>query len=214
MSSPNTASDLAFLDPARALIGGPANAVPTPALLVDRTVLRENIAAMARRMEGLPAALRPHAKIHKSPEIGRMQLEAGAIGLTTATVWEASAMIAEGISEILVCNQVVGPVKADELARIAGLAEVIVLVESEVNADQLAARRSQTPAARSASWSSSTSACTGPVSAASIPRSSSPGTSMAPTGCACAACSATRATACSSRTATCGCARPRRRTLS
>ena len=90
-------------------------------------------------MEGLPSALRPHAKIHKSPEIGRMQLEAGAIGLTTATVWEASAMVAEGISGILVCNQVVGEVKVEELARIAGIAEVLVLVESEVNADQLAA---------------------------------------------------------------------------
>lgn len=138
MSHEITASDLAFPSQARALIGEPANAVPTPALLVDRAALGANIAEMARRMEGLPAALRPHAKIHKSPEVGRMQLEAGAIGLTTATVWEASAMIADGISRILVCNQVVGPVKTEELARLAGLAEVIVLVESEFNVDQLA----------------------------------------------------------------------------
>jgi D-serine deaminase-like pyridoxal phosphate-dependent protein len=38
----------------------------------------------------------------------------------------------------LVCNQVVGPVKAAELARLAGLATVIVLVESAANADELA----------------------------------------------------------------------------
>ena len=49
-----------------------------------------------------------------------MQLEAGGIGLTTATVWEASAMVAAGLDEILIANQVVGPVKAAELARIAG----------------------------------------------------------------------------------------------
>ena len=90
-------------------------------------------------METVPAALRPHAKIHKSPVLGRMQVDAGAIGLTTATVWEASAMVAGGLTGILVCNQAVGAVKAAELARLAGGAEVIVLVESDVNADELSA---------------------------------------------------------------------------
>jgi D-serine deaminase-like pyridoxal phosphate-dependent protein len=134
------------LDAARGLIGGPPSAIPTPALLVDLAVVRANIDEMARRMETVPAALRPHAKIHKSPVLGRMQVDAGAIGLTTATVWEASAMVAGGLTGILVCNQAVGAVKAAELARLAGDAEVIVLVESEVNADELsaAARRAGT----------------------------------------------------------------------
>ncbi len=44
-------------------------------------------------MSGLPTNLRPHAKIHKSPVLAQMQLDAGGIGLTTATVWEAGAMI-------------------------------------------------------------------------------------------------------------------------
>jgi D-serine deaminase-like pyridoxal phosphate-dependent protein len=61
---------------------------------------------MADRMAGLPAALRPHAKIHKSPILGRMQIKAGAVGLTTATVWEASVMVDAGLSDILVANQV------------------------------------------------------------------------------------------------------------
>jgi D-serine deaminase-like pyridoxal phosphate-dependent protein len=126
------------LDSARRLVGGPASGVPTPALLVDLAVVRDNIAEMARRMDTVPAALRPHAKIHKSPVLGQMQMDAGAIGLTTATVWEASAMVAAGLSDILVANQVVGPVKAAELARLAGLARVIVLVESAANADELA----------------------------------------------------------------------------
>jgi D-serine deaminase-like pyridoxal phosphate-dependent protein len=123
---------------ARELIGVPPTAIPTPALLVELPVVQQNIAEMAKRMETVPAALRPHTKIHKSPVLGRMQLEAGAIGLTTATVWEASAMIAAGLDNILIANQVVGPVKAAELARIAGEADVIVLVESERNANELA----------------------------------------------------------------------------
>ena len=129
----------ASLERARELVGGPADAVSTPALLLDLPTVRANIAEMAARMETVPAALRPHAKIHKSPELGRMQLEAGAIGLTTATVWEASAMIEAGLSGILVANQVVGAAKTAELARLAGLAEVIALVESVVNADEIAA---------------------------------------------------------------------------
>src|SRR3954451_9410008 len=137
MSSPSS------LDAARSLIGGPPDAIPTPALLIDLDVVRANIAEMARRMETMPAALRPHAKIHKSPVLGRMQIEAGAIGLTTATVWEAAAMVAEGLNGILVCNQVVGPVKTAELARIAGEAEVTVLVESSYNADELSAAASR-----------------------------------------------------------------------
>jgi D-serine deaminase-like pyridoxal phosphate-dependent protein len=131
--------DASALDTARRLIGQPVDAVPTPALTVEIDVVRRNVGEMARRMRALPAALRPHAKIHKSPAFGRMQVEAGAIGLTTATVWEASAMVADGLDRILVCNQVVGPIKAAELARIAGRADVTVNVESAHSVDELGA---------------------------------------------------------------------------
>ena len=129
----------ASLETARSLIGAPRDAPPTPALLLDRPKVEHNIAEMARRMNGLPAALRPHAKIHKSPILGRMQVDAGAIGLTTATLWEASAMVAAGLDEILIANQVVGQPKAAELARLAGHATVTVAVDSGVNASELAA---------------------------------------------------------------------------
>jgi D-serine deaminase-like pyridoxal phosphate-dependent protein len=128
----------ARLDIARRMVGEPRDAPATPALLLDLPRVRRNIAEMERRMAKLPAALRPHAKIHKNPELGRMQLQAGAIGLTTATVWEASAMVDAGLSDVLIANQVVGPLKAAELARLAGSARVIVAVESAANAEQLA----------------------------------------------------------------------------
>jgi D-serine deaminase-like pyridoxal phosphate-dependent protein len=123
---------------ARRLIGEPRDAPPTPALLIDLGRVRQNITDMAQRMTALPAALRPHAKIHKSPTLARMQLEAGAIGITTANVWEASALIDAGLGDILVANQVVGPIKAAELARVAGLARVIVAVDDAGNVDEIA----------------------------------------------------------------------------
>ena len=125
------------LELARRTIGQQRGAVPTPALILDLPRVKANVQEMARRMAGLPAALRPHAKIHKSPILGKMQVEAGAIGLTTATVWEASAMVDAGLTDILIANQVVGPVKAAELGRIAGLATVTCAVDSFVNITEL-----------------------------------------------------------------------------
>jgi D-serine deaminase-like pyridoxal phosphate-dependent protein len=124
---------------ARRLIGEPRDSAPTPALILDLPKVERNIEEMARRMAGLPAALRPHAKIHKSPTLGRMQVEAGAMGLTTATVWEATAMVEGGVTDVLVANQCVGPAKAAELARLCREARVTTLVDSRINADELSA---------------------------------------------------------------------------
>ena len=121
------------------MIGRARDAPATPALILDLPAVERNVAEMARRMDGLPASLRPHAKIHKSPVLGRMQLAAGAIGLTTATVWEAAALMDAGISDVLIANQSIGPVKAAELARIAALGRVIAAVESAVNVRELSA---------------------------------------------------------------------------
>jgi D-serine deaminase-like pyridoxal phosphate-dependent protein len=123
----------------RRMIGRRRDELATPALILDLPVVERNITEMARRMEPLPAALRPHAKIHKSPELGSMQRQAGAIGLTTATIWEASALIDAGLADLLVANQVVGPVKAAEAARAASLANLVVAVESRKNARELSA---------------------------------------------------------------------------
>ncbi len=122
---------------ARQLIGQPRDQVPTPALILDIRRVQANLREMASRMASLPAALRPHTKIHKSPALGKMQVEAGAIGLTTATVWEAGAMVDAGLTDILIANQVVGPVKTAELARIAGQATVTAAVDSAVSLTEL-----------------------------------------------------------------------------
>jgi len=84
-------------------IGLAAEAVPTPALLLDRPTLERNIVEMERLVAG-GARLRPHAKTHKSPEIAAIQLQAGAIGIMTSTVWEALALARAGTPDLLVGN--------------------------------------------------------------------------------------------------------------
>src|SRR6476661_1942489 len=74
--------------------------LPTPALVLDRAALARNIAKMAAFAAALGIALRPHAKTHKSSEIGRRQIVAGAVGLCCAKLGEAEALAADGIGAL------------------------------------------------------------------------------------------------------------------
>lgn len=76
--------------------------VPTPALVVDVDRLQSNVRAMADAMAARGIALRPHVKTHKAVEIARLQLEAGAVGLTVATLGEAEVMAAAGCRDLFV----------------------------------------------------------------------------------------------------------------
>jgi len=94
--------------------------VETPALLVDRRLLDANIAALASFVQSRAPGvrLRPHAKSHKSPDIARRQVAAGAVGLCCQTVREAEALAAGGIADILLTNEITD---ADKAARLAAL---------------------------------------------------------------------------------------------
>ena len=74
----------------------------TPCLVVDAAVLRSNIERMASSAAELGVALRPHAKTHKSPAIAALQLEAGAVGLTVATLSEALVFAESGVRDLFV----------------------------------------------------------------------------------------------------------------
>jgi D-serine deaminase-like pyridoxal phosphate-dependent protein len=117
-------------------IGRARHELTTPALLLDLPVVRRNIAHMATRTGG-PTRLRPHVKSHKCAELARMQIEAGAIGLTAATVWEAAAMAAAGMNDLLIANEVVGPEKVHQLAEIARRTRVMAAVDHVSHAEAL-----------------------------------------------------------------------------
>jgi D-threonine aldolase len=130
------------LDAYRDRIGLAVEELATPALVLDLAVLERNIAAMQQRMCG-GASLRPHGKAHKSPEIAALQLRAGAIGIMTATAWEALALARAGIPDILVGNIVRGTARCAALAETAGLTRTTALVDDTGNADELAAAARQ-----------------------------------------------------------------------
>src|SRR6202030_1525483 len=120
-------------------IGRHRHELITPALILDLPVARRNITKMADRLKTMPARLRPHIKVHKSPELARMQVEAGAIGISTATVWEAIVMVRSGLDSIFIVNTIAGRQKLAALAEIARDAEVMVAVDNAQNAADIAA---------------------------------------------------------------------------
>src|ERR1700674_5767915 len=111
----------------------------TPALILDLPAARRNIDKMADRLKTMPARIRPHIKVHKSPELARMQVDAGAIGISTATVWEAVVMVRSGLDSIFIVNTLAGREKLAALAEIARDAEVMVAVDNGENAADIAA---------------------------------------------------------------------------
>jgi len=116
-----------------AAIGRKRDELITPALLLDLDVVRGNLALMAKLMKGKKSKLRAHIKVHKSPHLARMQIEAGAIGVGTATIWEAVVMARAGIDDVFVINQVVGPGKVSAAARLAREVPLKVAVDDPAN---------------------------------------------------------------------------------
>jgi D-serine deaminase-like pyridoxal phosphate-dependent protein len=119
-------------------IGRPRAELETPALLLDLGAARRNIARMADLLTGLRVGLRPHVKAHKSPELARLQIEAGAAGVACATVWEAVVMAERaGVEDILIANQVVGAGKLGRVATLAGECRLTVAVDDGRNVRDL-----------------------------------------------------------------------------
>ena len=110
----------------------------TPALVVDLDALERNLDRMAVAARAAGVALRPHVKTHKSVTIARMQLERGAVGVCVQTVSEAEAMVAGGIRDVFVANEVVGAGKLRRLARLAREATITVCVDDPGNLADLA----------------------------------------------------------------------------
>ncbi|HEX8300018.1 DSD1 family PLP-dependent enzyme [Sphingomonas sp.] len=116
----------------------PRDDLPTPALVLDVAALDRNIVAMASFAAERGVALRPHAKTHKSAEIARRQIAAGAVGICCAKLAEAEALAAEGIGDIHLTSPVVTPGGIARLRALAGRIKLSVVVDHPDNARALA----------------------------------------------------------------------------
>ncbi len=113
--------------------------IETPCLVLDLDALEHNIRKLGDYVRDRGIRLRTHAKMHKSVDVARMQLDfGGASGICCQKVSEAEVFIRAGITDVLISNQVRGPSKIDRLARLPLWdAEVHVCIDDPENVAEI-----------------------------------------------------------------------------
>ena len=125
------------------LVGKPVHRIDTPALVVDLDAMKRNLGRMAEFARKHHVLWRPHAKLHKSATLAKMQIKAGAVGVCVQKTAEAEIMVASGVHDVYISNQVIAPAK---LARVAALTQAVaahggqiaIAVDSVEGIDRLA----------------------------------------------------------------------------
>jgi len=104
------------------MIGKSVRDIDTPALVVDLDAMKRNLGRMAEFAKKHHVRWRPHAKLHKSVLLAKMQVKAGAVGVCVQKTAEAEIMVAGGVHDVYISNQVIAPAK---LARVAALTQAV-----------------------------------------------------------------------------------------
>lgn len=102
----------------------------TPALVIDLDRVERNVNEMADLARRAGVRLRPHTKTHKMPELARLQVDAGASGITCAKLGEAEVMVAAGFDDILIAYPLVGEAKLARLRSLRERARILVSLDS------------------------------------------------------------------------------------
>jgi len=111
--------------------------IQTPALILDKRILHENIETMNELLKGSNLKLRPHYKSHKCDYLAHLQIQNGAKGMTCSKLSEAVDLADSGIDDILIANQIVDVKKIRRLAELAGDCRLTVCVDSMSNIKML-----------------------------------------------------------------------------
>lgn len=117
------------------------DALDTPAVTIDLDIVEANIRRLQQRLSGLGLANRPHIKTHKIPAIAKMQMDAGAVGITCQKLGEVEVFADAGVADdILLTYNVLGEAKAERLANlIKRLKRMAVVLDNETVARGLSA---------------------------------------------------------------------------
>ena len=102
----------------------------TPSVLIDLDRMEANIQRMQARCNELGLAFRAHTKTHKIPDIARMQVEAGAVGIACQKVSEAEIFAGAGLTNIQIPYNIIGAKKTARLADLAHYNQVTVSADS------------------------------------------------------------------------------------
>ena len=95
------------------------DAIETPAVIIDEAIASRNITAFQEYCTKHGLNLRPHVKTHKLPYFAKLQLAAGAHGITCQKISEAEVMANAGISDILITFNIIGEAKLKRLSALS-----------------------------------------------------------------------------------------------
>ncbi|NEU31991.1 hypothetical protein GN156_14585 [bacterium LRH843] len=107
----------------------------TPIIAVDLDIMERNINWLSKKTQKANVKLRPHTKTHKSPYIAQLQIDAGASGITTATLGEAEVMVNAGIRDILIAFPIIGKKKLERFSDLLKRSKLIVALDDVVVAE-------------------------------------------------------------------------------
>jgi D-serine deaminase-like pyridoxal phosphate-dependent protein len=110
----------------------------TPAVVIDLDRVERNITRVQAICDAEAVANRPHIKTHKSPALARMQLAAGARGITCQKLGEAEVMADSGIDDILVSYNLIGDARAARLGALAQRVTITVAADNPVTLESYA----------------------------------------------------------------------------
>lgn len=102
----------------------------TPCLLVDKEKMKNNIARVQAYGNNNHILVRPHCKTHKSSFVGKKQLEAGAAGISVATLGEAEIFSRENFSSIFITRQISEENKFDLLFSLSRKGQIILSIDN------------------------------------------------------------------------------------
>ena len=103
----------------------------TPVAVIDLDKIEANIARVQHYLDEHGIANRPHIKTHKIPAIAKMQVDAGAIGITCQKLGEAEVMADAGIKDIFLPYNILGESKLKRLAALCRRVKMSVTADSE-----------------------------------------------------------------------------------
>lgn len=109
----------------------------TPALIIDKTIMMDNLQFIQDYANMHHVNLRPHTKTHKMSRLARLQEELGAKGITVAKVGEAEVMAGNGLKDIFIANEIVGDAKLERIKKLAETVNISFGLDSIPQAEMI-----------------------------------------------------------------------------
>ena len=111
--------------------------IDTPSLVLDIDILKANVNELLKICHSHGVSLQPHAKTHRTPEIGLLQQELGCDGLCVAKVGEAEGFANAGVKKITVAYPVIGASKVERARVLSTSIDLTLAVDSVAGAKSI-----------------------------------------------------------------------------